>query len=527
MKAPAKLSILFVDDDPLDRTRFVEAMSAVGSPHDVLLAGSVAEARGLREFAACDVVVSRDQLPDGAAFDLLERGSQRVVILTVAPGNEAMAAEGASFGVRDYVIRDAAGNHLRELPWRIEFAFRRALARQAQSFIQQAIDALPDQVAILDDHATIIAVNAAWRRFFQSDAGASAQCCVGENYLAVCGAISGHDAREAQVIAACIGQLLKDRRGEFRTEVCAMTAQGKKWFQLRGTRFHDGDKLSLLLVLEDISEVRAAAEEVRHLNENLERRVEARTAQLDTANRELRREIAERQRLEREIVKVSESEQERLGQDLHDDLGQQLSGIAMLSSVLEASLRAEAHPKTAAAARLAALLRESVRATRDLARGLFPVDLQHGGLILTLTDLAQRTEALAGVHCEVHHERGFHYEDTAAIHLYRIAQEALNNAIRHGCAHNVLIECTAIEGVPTLIVTDDGVGFKTPKRKWTGIGLHLYRYRARVIGAQIKVTGGERGGCKVMCLLKRSAGAQGDGWKERARHKLDSRLVPD
>ena len=527
MKATIKLSILFVDDDPLDRARFVEAMVAADSPHDVLLAETVAEARSLREFAACDVVICRDRLPDGVAFDLLERDSSRVAILIVAPGNEAVAAEGASFGVRDYVVLDEARIRLSELPSRIEFVFRRTLARQAHRFIQQAIDALPDQVAILDDHATIIAVNAAWRRFSEFAAGAGTCCGIGDNYLVVCGAAPGSDAHEAQVVAACIGQLMKDQRGEFRSELCAATPEGRKWFQLRGTCFHDGDGLFLLLVFEDISEVRAVAEEVRHLNENLERMVMARTAQLDAANRELRREIAERQRLEREVVKISESEQERLGQDLHDDLGQQLSGIAMLSSVLEASLRAEAHAKTEAAARLAALLREAVRATRDLARGLFPVDLQHGGLVLTLTELAQRTEALSGVHCEVLHKRAFCYEETAAIHLYRIAQEALNNAIRHGQARHVMIECTISDGVPALIVTDDGVGFKTPKRKWAGIGLHLYRYRARAIGARIKVARGENGGCKVVCLLKRPANGQTDGWRDRSSCKLDSRLVPD
>ncbi|HZJ14267.1 MAG TPA: histidine kinase [Chthoniobacteraceae bacterium] len=528
MKATLKLSILFVDDDPLDRTRFVETMAAANSPHDVFLAATVTEARALREFAACDVVICRDRLPDGVAFDLLERDSSRVAILIVAPGNEAVAAEGASFGVRDYVVRDEVRNRLSELPWRIEFLFRRELARQAHRFVQQAIDALPDQVAILDDRATIIAVNAAWRRFSEFGAGAGTCCSVGDNYLAVRGAdVPGEDAREAQAIAACIGQWMKDQHGEFRSELCATTPEGRKWFQLRGTRFHDADKLFLVLVLEDISEVRAAAEEVRHLNENLERRVMARTAQLDAANRELRREIAERQRLEREVVKVSESEQERLGQDLHDDLGQQLSGIAMLSSVLEASLRAEEHAKTEAAARLAALLREAVRATRDLARGLFPVDLQHGGLILTLTELAQRTEALCGVHCEIRHKRAFRYEETQAIHLYRIAQEALNNAIRHGHAHNVIIECTTLDGIPALIVTDDGIGFKTPKRKWSGIGLHLYRYRARAIGAHIKVARGENGGCKVVCLLKRPASGRTDGWRERSSRKPDSRLVPD
>jgi DNA-binding response OmpR family regulator len=151
MKATIKLSILFVDDDPSDRAIFLEEMAATESPHSVSLAATVAEARSLREFAACDVVVCRDRLPDGGAFDLLDRGSNRVAILMVAPGNEALASEGASFGVRDYVVRDKARHYLRELPWRIEFVFRRGLERQRLREQVRILDLAPVLVRDLDD----------------------------------------------------------------------------------------------------------------------------------------------------------------------------------------------------------------------------------------------------------------------------------------------------------------------------------------------------------------------------------------
>ncbi|MDB6156092.1 MAG: putative sensor signal transduction histidine kinase, partial [Chthoniobacteraceae bacterium] len=254
----------------------------------------------------------------------------------------------------------------------------------------------------------------------------------------------------------------------------------------------------------DVTARRTADEALRTLNAELEARVMERTEVLSIAMEELREEIAERQRLEQEILKVSEHEQARLGQDLHDDLGQQLAGMAMLAQLLSNQLGAEAHPKAIHAAQLKNFLTDSINTTRDLAKSLYPVELEHGGLLLALADLAHRTELVSKVRCVVQADETFSFEKDAAIHLYRIVQESLSNALRHGKPSHITIDCVMSDGMPKVTVTNDGEGFKQPGGKWAGIGLHLFQYRARAIGAEVMVSSGENGGCKVTCLMKAS-----------------------
>jgi PAS domain S-box-containing protein len=254
----------------------------------------------------------------------------------------------------------------------------------------------------------------------------------------------------------------------------------------------------------DVTARRKADEALRTLNAELEARVMERTEGLRIAMEELRQEIVERQRLEQEILKVSEHEQARLGQDLHDDLGQQLVGMAMLAQLLSNQLGAEAHPRASHAAQLKTFLTDSINTTRELAKSLYPVELEHGGLLLALADLAHRTELVSSVRCAVHADEAFSFEKEAGIHLYRIVQESLSNALRHGNPQHITIDCSMSDGLPRVTVTDDGGGFKEPRGKWAGMGLHLFQYRARAIGAEVLVGLGENGGCKVTCLMKAS-----------------------
>lgn len=211
--------------------------------------------------------------------------------------------------------------------------------------------------------------------------------------------------------------------------------------------------------------------------------------------------ITERKRLEREILEISECEQSRLGQDLHDGLGQELAGIAMLCKVLADELQKETHPSARSAAAISTYVNNAIGSARSLARGLYPVNLRRHGLCAALDELAGQTGSRLGIRCELS-QTGVAPEFglSLGIHIYRIVQECIGNAIKHGHARCILIESVAGDGFHTFTVTDDGVGFDKPVENG-GMGLHLMEYRARVIGARITVENPAQGGCRVTCTV--------------------------
>ena len=147
------------------------------------------------------------------------------------------------------------------------------------------------------------------------------------------------------------------------------------------------------------------------------------------------------------------------------------------------------------------MFQHTIQTTRNLAKGFYPIELERGGFAMALLDLAQRVTLQTQVNCQFQNEESFAISPDKEIHLYRIVQEAINNAIKHGKPRNILIECTSVNGISTLRVTDDGLGFKQPKTGEAGMGLHLFQYRARMVGAKIEVTTGDGGGCKVTCSM--------------------------
>ncbi len=277
-----------------------------------------------------------------------------------------------------------------------------------------------------------------------------------------------------------------------------------RWLQSRGRAIYDAaDELVRITgIIQDVTERRESEDALRRFNTRLESLVDDRTEVIKMTMRELQREFAERRRLEEEILNIGERAQTRIGQDLHDDLGQQLVGMTILMGLLSSHLRAESHPRAEEAARLQTFLAGIITTTRNLAKSLYPVELERDGLNLALQELANRTELLEGVTCRLNADEGFQFEKTVEIHLYRIAQESIGNALKHGKARNIVLDCTMRDGVSALTVTDDGSGFEPPEEgKWAGIGLHLFQYRARLIGAQLTVTRGDNGGCQVRCSI--------------------------
>ncbi len=215
--------------------------------------------------------------------------------------------------------------------------------------------------------------------------------------------------------------------------------------------------------------------------------------------------ITEQKRLETAVLRASEMEKERIGQDLHDSLGQTLSGAACLSQVLHQKLAGKSLPEAEEAARIGSILSDSVNLTRSLARGLIPVGLEPGSLMTAMRELAANMEEMFAARCVFQCDRPVLVEDSAtAGHLYRIAQEAANNALRHGKAKQVVLELAESPGDIVLSIRDDGVGLPDSAGEGGGMGLRIMEYRAEMIGGHLTVGRRPEGGTLVTCRLPKS-----------------------
>ena len=218
------------------------------------------------------------------------------------------------------------------------------------------------------------------------------------------------------------------------------------------------------------------------------------------------RDITERKRLEREILEVSNREQRRIGHDLHDGVCQQLAATTYLIDILADQLAEKNCPESAEAERIGRLISQANVQTRNIARGLFPVKLEESGLPSALKELAANTAAFFKNECRCECDAALpELENSVALHLYYIAQEAVLNASKHGKAPHVAIELRQTDDRLQLTVEDDGIGLPAPALPVTGMGLRIMRYRARVIGGTLDLRARPAGGTQIRCELHLAA----------------------
>jgi len=214
------------------------------------------------------------------------------------------------------------------------------------------------------------------------------------------------------------------------------------------------------------------------------------------------RDVTDRKVLEKEIVEITNKVQARIGQDLHDGLGQHLTGITFLTRALENKLSAKSLPEAADAAEVGRLVIQALSQTRNLARGLFPVELESNGLIPAFRELATTVENLFSISCVLECDENLQVTNLAvATHLFRLAQEAINNSVKHGKAKRVVVGLHQADGKVVLAISDDGQGFPRKEIKLNGLGLRIMNYRSQKIGASLDIQAGERGGTVVTCCL--------------------------
>lgn len=219
-------------------------------------------------------------------------------------------------------------------------------------------------------------------------------------------------------------------------------------------------------------------------------------------DRERIRTLERAQVLERQILETSEREQQRIGRDLHDSLGPHLAAVGYAAASLENELQPHHPPSAAKAARIGKLVAEAVALTRDLARGISPVLLDESGLSVALEGLARTTSSLGDVKVSFQETGDTNIRDAeASMQLYRICQEAVNNAVKHGEAGHVTILLGRNGGTLRLTVVDDGRGFPPLPNHNPGMGMHSMRYRARALGGELKIDSHPGEGTVVSCEI--------------------------
>lgn len=227
---------------------------------------------------------------------------------------------------------------------------------------------------------------------------------------------------------------------------------------------------------------------LRRSNDTLDERVRQRTESLAA-------ELVERKRLEKEILVIAEREQQRIGRDIHDSLCQHLTGTALAEQFLVEKLTARGIPEVEDADRVVTLIEDGIAMARGLAAGLSPIAMDGEGFLDALGDLAAHFSGQFGVACR------FSYtepplligEPEVTTHLYRIVQEAVHNAIRHGRARNIAIGLRKTGPVATLTISDDGAGLAGEGQPGQGMGLRNMQYRASMIGGSLTLSTGHPG----------------------------------
>ena len=212
--------------------------------------------------------------------------------------------------------------------------------------------------------------------------------------------------------------------------------------------------------------------------------------------------ITERKRLEKAILEISAREQRRIGQDLHDGLGQHLTGIAFMTKVQEQKLKEQGLPYASDAAKIVKLVNEAIHKTRELAKGLSPVVSESHGLMTALQQLGAEVEDVFGVSCQLQCETPVLVDDVSvATHLYHISQEAVSNAVKHGKARRIEIVLGVSDGHGVLSIRDNGSGCKKIPANAKGMGHHIMRHRAKMIGGTLEIQSATSSGTVVTCIF--------------------------
>jgi PAS domain S-box-containing protein len=249
-------------------------------------------------------------------------------------------------------------------------------------------------------------------------------------------------------------------------------------------------------IARDATQQHEAEEQLQRAHHELERRVQQRTAELERTNAKLRRAMEQRQMLEKRILSVTEQERARISQDLHDSLCQELTGTAFLLKSRARAIEGQSRVAADSLVEAADTVNANAQMARELARGLHPIEIAASGLPSALRELCSRMSGDVSCRCDC--PRSLRIDENIAVNLYRIAQEALTNALKHANASQITICLNRTNGGIVLTVNDDGQGKRRAAR---GLGTLMMEYRANAIGGTLRLESKEARGTSVTCRV--------------------------
>jgi signal transduction histidine kinase len=348
----------------------------------------------------------------------------------------------------------AAGQRAQEL------ARSEAALRQQTSILQSILNSMGDGVIVTDAQGKILLLNPAARRLVQAGLGTTAPGAASDrDHIYLPDALTAYPTREHPLLRAIRGEIVDGAEIYLRQS----DSSDGLWLSATGRPLIDehGCIQGGVVVYTDMSA---------------------------------------RKLMEKQVAEISDREQRRIGQDLHDSLCQHLVSIGFAAELLRDQLARHHLSEAAQAEVIADMVNGGISQARHLARGLYPVRLELDGLASALEELTETVHARGQVACHFSfEEQVLIYDEVAGGNLFRIAQEAINNAVKHAHCRHISVALGAVDDEVILTVKDDGVGFASGPQSHSGMGLHIMNYRAKMIGASLDIRRGVGGGTIVLC----------------------------
>jgi len=515
------IKLLFIEDDKVDQISFKRFVKDRKISYDYTIISSILEAKSAIYKETYDIIITDYLLSDGTAFDIFDMVKGVPIIVITGHGNEAIAVKAIKNGAYDYLVKDSGLHYLEVLPVRV----KNAIAYNKYDELKKLNTKLSDEITKRKEVEKSL-IERIGITTLMSDIGIAVikaksmkeilHCCSeilvehldaafvriwalneDENILELQASAGMYTHIDGQHSRIPVGQFKVGRIAQEKKPLLTNTVIGdpgihdQEWAKSEGMIAFAGYPLLVEDQLVGVIGIFARKELTDYAIQSI-------LLVLNNIGVCL-----ERKRMEKKILDVAEDERQRIGRDLHDSLGQHLTGISFKSKMLYHNLHDKCLDESRQAAEIETLINDAINETRTLAKGALIMANDDESIITVLKELALNVERIYGIPCSFNYEQNITIRDHSVVnHLYRIAQEAVNNSIKHANAESISIDLISQKGKTVLKVKDDGIGIADLQKRNKGIGLRTMRYRANIIGASFDIEQNPNGGTDMICFLR-------------------------